>query len=161
MLASVRMLVFVVPVCLFLMSGGLNDSEASAIDSREKTPFSRLGWTDDVILTANSPPAIVRFELPEGAKQGDPIWYGLALKFEWIGNPGDEGDFAFLYGDWNGQSIHQFKVKRPVGLNDGFQWSNLDLVNGSSHGYELSSLFRGSITNIAQFRAVRGGWNFE
>lgn len=120
--------------------------------------FADLGWSEDRVIAPGSP-AVVRFRLPENARQGDPIWYGLTLKFEWTGTPGSVGDYAFLNGRWNEHAIYQFKVKRVTDLDDGFQWSMADAVNGSSLGYELGEIFRASSSNVAQIGAVTEGWN--
>ena len=69
------------------------------------------------------------------------------------------GDYGFLNGRCNEHAIYQFKVKRVTDLDDGFQWSMVDEVNGSSLGYELGESFRASSSNVAQIDAVTGGWN--
>ena len=128
------------------------------VESPGRSTFSQLGWDSDVTISG-SDVASVRFLLPDDAVQGEPIWYGVHLKFEWVGNPGRLGDYAFLRGDWNERSFYQFKMKRLGEHDDGFKWSTVDVVNGGSHGYELSEAFRSSSTNIAQFRANRVGLN--
>ena len=137
----------------------VSGSEHSPLEVPGKATFAQLGWEEDVVVTGNSDPAAVRFRLPDNASQGDSIWYGVHLELEWIGNPGEPGDYGFLRGNWNGRSFYQFKMKRLGDHDAGFKWSTVDLINGGSHGYELSDTFRSASTNIAQFRSIQGGLN--
>ncbi len=121
--------------------------------------FESLGWTEDVLVTADSGSPKVSFSLPEGAAQGEPLWYGVELSYEWLGNPGQFGDYAFLYGRWNGRAFYQLKVKRVSELDSGFHWSMVDLVNGASQGYETGDRFTAKSTNFVQIASVRPGLN--
>ena len=143
--------------CTF--GGGPVGSQPGALKENKAITFADLGWSDDRVISADSLPAIVRFQLPDGAVQGDPVWYGLRLKFQWLGNPGQPGDFAFLYGGWNGEAVYQFKTKRLSDLDEGFHWSMVDAVNGGSHGYESGPTMVVTSTNFAQIKSVKEGWN--
>lgn len=129
------------------------------IEGYGRTTFESLGWDEDRVLTAESSPAEVRFYLPEGATQGDELWYGLRLIFEWRGSPGEFGDYAFLNGLWNERAIYQFMAKRTSSLDSGFRWSMADMVNGNSQGYELGEVIRVDSTNMAKHKAVSSGVN--
>ena len=144
---------------LVLLFSGLGEPEHEAIDGGSMVAFSELGWSEDVVVSGSSAPAKVRFELPHGAAQGDPIWYGVRLRFQWLGNPGSPGSYAFLYGSWNSEAVYQFKTKRLTDLDDGFHWSMVDMVKGGSHGYETTSSIGVSSTNFAQIGAIKEGWN--
>ena len=111
------------------------------------------------MVTAESAPAIVRFQLPEDVRQGQPNLYGVRLEYEWQGNPGDAGDIAYLRGRWNDLGFYLLEIKRLAALDEGFQWQMTDLVNGHSKGYETGTTFRAASTNFAQIRAVQPGWN--
>lgn len=121
--------------------------------------FESLGWTDDALVTANSGSPKVSFRLPEGTAQGNPLWYGVELSYEWSGNPGQFGDYAFLYGRWNDRAFYQLKVMRTSELDSGFHWSMVDLVNGASQGYETGERFTAKSTNFVQIASVRPGLN--
>ena len=121
--------------------------------------FESLGWHDDVLLTATSPSTTVRFQLPDNARQGDPLWYGLRLSYEVSGNPGEVGDWFNLVAKWNEGTVYSLVTKRPSNLDEGFSWSMVDLVNGGSSGYETGSTFSAKSTNIASYRAIQAGWN--
>ena len=123
-----------------------------------RVTFADLGWDADAVVRKGEP-ATVRFWLPEDARQGDPFWYGVTLRFEWDGSPRDPGDYAFLWGNWNGKAVYQFKVKRVTDIYDGFQWSMADIVNGGSVGHERGESMRVASSNFAQLSAVQGGWN--
>lgn len=112
-----------------------------------------------MLVTADSAPAAVQFQLPEDARQGEPYLYGVRLEYEWQGNPGEAGDIAHLRGRWNGLGFYLLELKRLTDLDEGFQWSMADLVNGNSQGYETGSNFRAGSTNFAQTRAVQPGLN--
>ncbi len=129
------------------------------IEGQGHVTFESLGWTDDVLVTADSASPKVRFRLPEGAAQGDPLWYGVELSYEWLGSPGQFGDYAFLYGRWNERAFYQLKIKRVSELDPGFHWSMVDLVNGASYGYETGDRFIAKSTNFVQIASVRPGLN--
>ena len=145
-------------IALVFASSDAQASDPVLLEGSGRVSFADLGWSEDKVISPGSP-AVVRFRLPEGVQQGEPIWYGITLKFEWSGSPASVGDYAFLNGRWNDKAIYQFKVKRVTDLDNGFQWSMVDAVNGSSLGYELSETLRASSSNIAQTSAVTGGWN--
>ena len=110
-------------------------------------------------MISASSPAVLRFELPEGVRQGDPHWYGVWLKFQLHGNPGWVGDYAFLSASWNGYAVYQFKTQRITTTDSGIQWSMVDMVNGGNGGYELTDSIAVASSNMAQDDAVRGGLN--
>lgn len=145
-------------IILALATPAVRASDPVLLEGPGRARFADLGWTEDQVISAGSP-AVVRFRLPDGTRQGEPHWYGFALRFEWTGALGAVGDYAFLNGRWNDAAIYQFKVKRVTDLDNGFQWSMVDAVNGTSQGYELSDTFRASSSNIAQISAVTGGLN--
>ena len=136
----------------------LEDTSPVLLGSTGRFTFAELGWSEDVTISDGSP-AVVEFRLPEGTEQGNPLWYGLHLKFRWSGLPGHEGDYVFLNGSWNKLAVYQFKVKRITELDGGFRWSVADIVNGTSRGYETSETMVVASTNMAQRDAVRGGLN--
>ena len=121
--------------------------------------FESLGWNDDFLLTEDSERPVVKFRLPEDVTQGDPLWYGVELAYEWSGTPGPPGDYAFLHGRWNGKAFYHLKAKRVSDLDGGFEWSMVDMVNGSSHGYETGDRFAARSTNFAQIDSVQPGVN--
>ena len=133
--------------------------ELPVITGEGKYPFRYLGWSNDILVTSDSAPATVQFRLPEDARQGEPYLYGVRLEYEWQGNPGEVGDITYLRGRWNGLGFYLLELKRLTDLDEGFQWSMADLVNGNSQGYETSPNFRAGSTNIAQTRAVQPGLN--
>lgn len=59
-----------------------------------RVSFADLGWSGDRVI-ASGDPAVVRFHLPEGTRQGEPIWYGVFLKFTWNDTPGSLGTSPF------------------------------------------------------------------
>lgn len=130
----------------------------SVIAGPGRTTFADLGWEHDAVISDGTP-ATVRFTLPDNASQGDPLWYGLHLKFNWQGNPGEVGDYAFLYGRWNNKSVYQFQTMRISELDQGYEWSMSDMVNGNSEGYELGDSIQVTSTNIAQLKSISGGLN--
>ena len=69
----------------------LLSEESRVIDSPMRVSFESLGWTEGVLVSADSGPAEVRFLLPDSPVQGDPLWYGARLSYEWTGNPGNPG----------------------------------------------------------------------
>ena len=144
------------------------------IDRPMRVTFESLGWTEDVRLLAStegrpgrgkSIPAKVRFRLPDDVAQGDPLWYGARLSYQWTGSPGksetpeDYADRAELVATWNGYGFHLTPMTPLTDLDGGFQWAVVDLVNGGSHGYETTPTFVAASTNFAMYKAVRGGWN--
>ena len=131
---------------------------AAVPDQPRQITFAELGWTEDAVISASSP-AVLRFELPEGVRQGDPHWYGVWLKFQLHGNPGWVGDYAFLSASWNGYAVYQFKTQRITTTDSGIQWSMVDMVNGGNGGYELTDSIAVASSNMAQDDAVRGGLN--
>ena len=142
--------------------GSANSGHAAApylIDEVGRYPFEDLGWAEDVMLTSETPSAELTFRLPDGAEQGGDLWYGVYLSYEWIGNPGEVGDYAFLRGRWNGSAFYQLKVKRVTDLDEGFQWSMADVYNGASVGYEVGSRFAGASSNVAQMSSIEPGLN--
>ena len=141
-----------------MQMGAVPNSEPALIDGVGRTTFADLGWDKDMTVSASTP-ASVFFRLPEDVRQGDPLWYGVHLKFKWKGNPGQVGDYAFLYGRWNGKAVYQFKTKRVSDLDRGFRWAMADLVNGSSSGYEVGDTVSIASTNMAQTKAVSEGQN--
>ena len=136
-----------------------SEAEDNLIQGFGRTTFAQLGWGEDVVIAADSPPAIVRFRLPEGAAQGEPLWYGVRLKFLWQGTPGYPGDYAFLNGRWNDKAFYQFKAKKDHDLDSGFRWSMVDIVNGHNQGHELTDSVRVASTNIVQVKAIKEGDN--
>lgn len=140
-------------------SHAVQSSESFILEGVGYVTFETLGWTDDVLITADSGSPKVSFRLPEGAAQGDPLWYGVELSYEWSGNPGQLGDYAFLYGRWNDRAFYQLKVKRVSELDSGFHWSMVDLVNGASQGYETGEWFAAKSTNFVQIASVQPGLN--
>ena len=143
----------------------LLSEESRVIDSPMRVSFESLGWTEDVLVSADSGPAEVRFLLPDSPVQGDPLWYGARLSYEWTGNPGnpghadDLGDDAMLIGRWNDHGFYQMGVAPMTDLDEGYEWSMVDMVNGGSHGYEVSPTFAAATTNFAMYKAVQPGWN--
>ena len=135
------------------------------IDSPGRVSFESLGWTEDVVLTRDLQTAKVRFRLPDDVTQSEPLWYGVRLAYEWTGNPGvaasagQGGDYSKLIGEWNGYGFYQLKLKPLADLDGGYKWSMVDMVNGSSHGYETGPTFTAASTNFAMYKAVTPGWN--
>ena len=139
--------------------------ESPVIDRPGRVSFESLGWTEDALLTSDSQTAKVRFRLPDDAVQAEPLWYGVRLAYEWTVNPGvaasagQGGDYSKLIGEWNGYGFYQLKLKPLADLDGGYKWSMVDMVNGSSHGYETSPTFTAASTNFAMYKAVTPGWN--
>lgn len=83
------------------------------IDSPGRVSFESLGWTEDVVLTSDLQTAKVRFRLPDDAVQGESLWYGARVAYEWTGDPGvavsggQGGDYSKLIGEWNGYGFYQ------------------------------------------------------
>ncbi len=147
-------------ICLPLQAKG-----PSVIDRPTRVSFESLGWTEDVLITAHSEPARVRFMLPDGPVQGEPLWYGARLSYEWTGSPGEAGhagrvgDYAMLTGEWNGYGFYQLVITPLTDLDVGYKWSMVDMVNGGSHGYETGPTFAAASTNFAMYDAVQPRWN--
>ena len=143
----------------------LQPEESRVIDSSMRVSFEALGWTEDVLVTGASEPAKVRFLLPDDPVQGDPLWYGARISYEWTGNPGpaghagQHGDQALLIARWNGHGFYQLSLEPLTDLDGGFKWSMVDMVNGGSHGYETTPTFAAASTNFAMYKAVQPGWN--
>ena len=97
--------------------------------------------------------------MPDDARQGDPLWYGLRLNYQVLGNPGEMGDWFNLIAEWNEGTVYSLVTERPSELDEGFIWSMVDLVNGGSSGYETGPTFTAKSTNIASYRSIRVGWN--
>ena len=166
--ASANLVLCSTAVVLLVVFGGCRTSPAEellVIDSPGRVSFEALGWTEDALVTSNSNDAKVRFFLPDDVVQGDPLWYGARIAYEWTGNPGDAGsggkvgDYALLIGEWNGHGFYQLKLKPLSDLDGGYRWSMVDMVNGGSHGYEITPTFAGASTNFAMYKAVQPGWN--
>ena len=153
------LLIFAVLGFAACSSQGQGVYRSPGISGEGSFSFREMGWSDDMLGTADSAPATVRFWLPEDAKQGEPYLHGVRLEYEWQGNPGDVGDFAYLRGRWNDLGFYLLAIERLTTLDEGFHWSLADLVNGYSEGYELGAAFRAASTNFAQIRAVQPGWN--
>ncbi len=133
-------------------------ADGPLIDGPGRYSFESLGWTED----GNTR---VRFMLPDDVVQGDPLWYGARIAYEWTGSPGEAGsggklgDRANLHGLWNGHGFYDLGLKPLSDLDGGYEWSVVDMVNGGSHGYETTPTFAGASTNFAMYKAVRPGWN--
>ena len=134
-------------------------AEDGLIQGFGRTTFAALGWDEDVVLSADSSQAAVKFRLPTDASQGEELWYAVRLKFQWYGSPGELGEYAFLNGRWNGKAFYQFQTKKMNNLDAGFRWSLADAVNGYSMGHELTPVMDVASTNVAQYEAIKGGDN--
>lgn len=144
-------------ICLIGIAG-VEASGPPVFEGTGGMTFSDLGWQEDMVVDSNTA-ARVSFMLPPEVRQGRSLWYGVRLKFHWKGSPGAVGDYAFLYARWNQKAVYQFKTKRVSDLVHGFKWSMVDMVNGSSSGFELGDELLIHSTNIAQNEAVTGGLN--
>lgn len=121
--------------------------------------FADLGWSDDVVLTDDSPRATVQFTLPHDARQDAPDWYGVYVEFTWEGRPGP-GGVAFLEANWNDRGVVQVQVKRPpIDTFPAMEVSTVDLVNGHRLVNEVSPRITASSTNYATYGAIKGGMN--
>ena len=140
-------------------------ADGPVIDGPGRFSFESLGWTEDALITSNSNNAQVRFVLPDGVVQGDPLWYGARIAYEWTGSPGAAGsggklgDRADLMGLWNGYGFYGLGLKPLSDLDGGYKWTMVDMVNGGIHGYEITPTFAAASTNFAMYKAVRPGWN--
>ena len=166
--ASVNLVLCSAAVVLLGVFAGCRTAPAEGppvIDGPGRVSFESLGWTEDALVTSNSNDAKVRFLLPDDVVQGNPLWYGARIAYEWTGTPGVAGsggrteDYALLIGEWNGHGFYQLKLKPLSDLDGGYQWSMADMVNGGSRGYETSPTFAAASTNFAMYKAVRPGWN--
>ena len=132
---------------------------SNLLDGPGRMTFAELGWQTDMELSNETPSAFVELQLQVDAKQGDPLWYGIELKFEWYGNPGHAGEYAQLHGLWNDNAVYQFQTEGPSAWDSGYKWSMVDLVNGYSSGYELTDKMSVSSSNVAQISSISGGRN--
>ena len=144
---------------LLCASPDVTHGDQQLLESGTAYTFADLGWASDVILTPAAPTAIVRFQLPADAVQGDDTWYAAQLAYKWEGVP-PVGEPAYFYGKWNDHAMYQLKVKRDSLAQPGqFLWSMVDGINGGSAGYEVTDKFSGRSTNYATIPSVTGGSN--
>jgi hypothetical protein len=119
--------------------------------------FQQLGWESDRSLATSADTASLAFELPQGIVQGDPMWYGLRLVWEWKGTP-PSGTTAYFYARWNGKAVYQLKnTRRDWFTADGSEWSMVDFVQGASVAFEITDSVAGSSSNLATRPAVGTG----
>ncbi len=119
--------------------------------------FAELGWADDQVLNNEDDRPSVTFRLPEGIRQGEPLWYGIRLAYEWKGemNP---GEFAFFYARWNGKALYQFKSQwEEWAPGNGQEWSMVDFIAGESRAYEVTGEVRAASSNVATIPGVGAG----
>ena len=55
------------------------------LEGEGEVSFESLGWDGDALLTGDGTSPVVSFRLPDGAVQGDPLWYGIELHYQWTG----------------------------------------------------------------------------
>ena len=145
--------------------------------------FADLGWSDDVLLAADSRKASVRFWIPGDDAVGSPdefvppptrptspgvpvpedaLWYGIRLSYEWRGAPAAPGGFGQLTAEWNGHFLYSLDMRTPSDLVEGFTWAMADAIYGGSGGFEAGSRFVAASSNLAGpmgVQEVQEGWN--
>lgn len=142
-------------------SVGAQDAASPVLDKPGQLSFEELGWTDDVLLTGDSPSATVRVRLPEGVRQGEPLWYGVRLVYE-LGNPGEHDFEGELFVGWNDRQFYTGRFGRRDDINKGFWWIAIERVHtphDSGGGIELGEKIRLATSQFGLLWSLREGWN--
>ena len=139
--------------------GAADSAGPTPIDEPGAVSFSDLGWTEDIVVKGDSPPATVRVMLPEDAKQGKRLWYGVRLDFEITGTPGPGEDRAYLVASWNQRAMYFMPLENVAALANGFSWTTHEPLSGWRLGYETTGTFPAASTSFAILDAIQGGMN--